>query len=230
MQHSHCHPRTNAVKRTATHPTKKQTLLTVINKDLTPPSSSRQSRLGLGPCLTEIWNGMPNGTANSRNFQISGENDNLQRLTKIFETNFSKIFVPFDSVPEFPEMLVQWIAPNVSEYKCLVIRFLSLSLVLTDFSQEKILKLTLSMGFLLFFCWCKGIWIGHYVNVIGKASNYFWHADVYFPCFIGDVCTQAMSEMLSVVVTRPWIAYFSKTPWIIFNYLFWNALHNHRLH
>jgi len=95
---------------------------------------------------------MPNGTANSRNFQISGENDNLQRLTKIFETNFSKIFVPFDSVPEFPEMLVQWIAPNVSEYKCLVIRFLSLSLVLTDFSQEKILKLTLSMGFLLFFC------------------------------------------------------------------------------
>ena len=65
-------------------------------------------------CPDEIRNGMPNGTETCRNFQILGKKDNLQRLTKILETNFSKISVPFDSVPEFPEILVQWIAPTVS--------------------------------------------------------------------------------------------------------------------
>jgi len=67
---------------------------------------------------------MPNGTENSRNFQISGKSDTLERLTKIFEMNFAKILVsyaavfsgitqrsPFDSVPEFPEFLVEWKAP-----------------------------------------------------------------------------------------------------------------------
>ena len=50
---------------------------------------------------------MPNGTGNSRNFQISGKKDNLWRLSKIFEMSFQKRSVPFDSVPEFPEILVQ---------------------------------------------------------------------------------------------------------------------------
>ena len=31
---------------------------------------------------------------------------NLQRLPKIIDTNFSKITVPFDSVPEFPEIFL----------------------------------------------------------------------------------------------------------------------------
>ena len=56
---------------------------------------------------------MPNGTGNSRNFQISGKRDNLWRLSKIFEMSFQKRSVPFDFVPEFPEILVQWIAPTV---------------------------------------------------------------------------------------------------------------------
>ena len=53
---------------------------------------------------------MPNGTGNFRNFQISGKKDNLRRLSTIFETNFQKRSVPFDFVPEFPEILVKWIA------------------------------------------------------------------------------------------------------------------------
>ena len=48
---------------------------------------------------------------NFRNFQISGKSDNLERLTKIFEMNFAKISVRFDSAPEFPEFLVEWKAP-----------------------------------------------------------------------------------------------------------------------
>ena len=56
---------------------------------------------------------MPNGTENSRNFQISGKSDNLEWLTKIFEMNFAKISVPIDSVPEFLEFLVEWKAPLV---------------------------------------------------------------------------------------------------------------------
>ena len=40
-------------------------------------------------------NEIPKGTGNSRNFQISGKKDNLQGLSKMFETNFSKIAVPF---------------------------------------------------------------------------------------------------------------------------------------
>ena len=39
-------------------------------------------------------------TENSQHFQISGKYDNLQELTKIFETLFSKITVPFDLVPD----------------------------------------------------------------------------------------------------------------------------------
>jgi len=49
-------------------------------------------------------------------FQISGKSDNLERLTKIFEMNFAKISVPFDSVPEFPELLVEWKAPLDSTF------------------------------------------------------------------------------------------------------------------
>ena len=49
--------------------------------------------------------GMPNGTENFRYFQIFGKKDNLSRLTGIFETKFSKYSVPFDFVPEFPEIL-----------------------------------------------------------------------------------------------------------------------------
>ena len=54
---------------------------------------------------------MPNGTGN---FQISRKKDNLRRLSTIFETNFQKRSVPFDFVPEFPEILVKWIAPLAS--------------------------------------------------------------------------------------------------------------------
>ena len=32
-------------------------------------------------------------------------------LSTIFETNFQKRSLPFDFVPEFPEILVKWIAP-----------------------------------------------------------------------------------------------------------------------
>ena len=56
---------------------------------------------------------MPNGTGNFRNFQISRKKDNLRRLSTIFETNFQKRSVPFDFVPEFPEILVKWIAPLI---------------------------------------------------------------------------------------------------------------------
>ena len=61
---------------------------------------------------------MPNGTGISRNFQISEKKDNLWRLSKIFEMCFQKRSVPFDFVPEFPEILVQWIAPHVSSCEC----------------------------------------------------------------------------------------------------------------
>ena len=37
--------------------------------------------------------------------------DNLRRLSTIFETNVQKRSVPFGFVPEFPEILVKWIAP-----------------------------------------------------------------------------------------------------------------------
>ena len=43
--------------------------------------------------------------------KISGEKDNLQMLTKIFETNFPEVTVPFDAVTEFSEILVKWIEP-----------------------------------------------------------------------------------------------------------------------
>jgi len=57
---------------------------------------------------------MPNGTENSWNFQISGKNDDLQRLTKNFKTNLLKISIPFDSVLGFLEILVKYIMPNIS--------------------------------------------------------------------------------------------------------------------
>ena len=55
---------------------------------------------------------MPNGSGNFRNFQISRKKDNLERLTEIFEMNFRKFSVPFDSEPEFSEILVEWNAPH----------------------------------------------------------------------------------------------------------------------
>ena len=50
-------------------------------------------------------NGLPNGTEKFWYFQVFGKKDNLERLTGIFETNFWKYSVPFDSVLEFPEIL-----------------------------------------------------------------------------------------------------------------------------
>jgi len=61
---------------------------------------------------------MPNGTENFRNLQISGKKDNLERLTEIFETSFRKLSVQFDFEPEFPEILVEWNAPQ--DYRLLV--------------------------------------------------------------------------------------------------------------
>ena len=55
---------------------------------------------------------MPNGTGNFRNFQVFRKKDNLRRLSTIFEMNFQKRSVPFDFVPEFPEVLVKWIPPK----------------------------------------------------------------------------------------------------------------------
>ena len=51
---------------------------------------------------------MPNGTGNFWNFQISRKKDNLKRWTKISETIFLKVSVPFDFEMEFPEILVEW--------------------------------------------------------------------------------------------------------------------------
>ena len=49
---------------------------------------------------------MPNGTGNFQKRTTSrGE-------SKFFETNFRKISVPFDFEPEFPEILVEWNAPQ----------------------------------------------------------------------------------------------------------------------
>ena len=40
--------------------------------------------------------------------------DNIERLTEIFEKIFRKFSVPFDSEPEFSEILVEWNAPLAS--------------------------------------------------------------------------------------------------------------------
>ena len=72
------------------------------------PIRSDPVRVLLTPDSNQVE--MPNGTGNFRNFQISRKKDNLQRLSTIFETNFQKLSVPFDFVPEFPEILVKWIA------------------------------------------------------------------------------------------------------------------------
>ena len=45
--------------------------------------------------------------------RTSGKWDNLERLTKISEMNFSKINVSFNFEPEFPEIVVEWITPFV---------------------------------------------------------------------------------------------------------------------
>ena len=58
---------------------------------------------------------MPNGTGNFRNFQISRKKDNLERWTEIFETIFRKLSVPLEFEPEFPEILVEWNAPDISQ-------------------------------------------------------------------------------------------------------------------
>ena len=55
----------------------------------------------------------PNGTENFRNFQISGKMNNLESLTRIFEMSFRKFSVPFDFLPEFSEILVEWNTPTV---------------------------------------------------------------------------------------------------------------------
>ena len=58
-----------------------------------------------------------NGTQNFRNFRISGKKDNLERLTEIFEKIFRKFSVPFDFEPEFSEILVEWNAPDVTDFR-----------------------------------------------------------------------------------------------------------------
>ena len=47
--------------------------------------------------------------------EISRKKDNLERWTEIFETIFRKLYVPFDFEPEFPEILVEWNAPDISQ-------------------------------------------------------------------------------------------------------------------
>ena len=51
-------------------------------------------------------NEIPNGTENSRNFQISGKKDSLLSLVvqNFSKKKFSKIAVPFDSVLNFPKI------------------------------------------------------------------------------------------------------------------------------
>ena len=46
--------------------------------------------------------------------------DNLERWTEIFETNFRKISVPFDFEPEFSEILAEWNPPTTSPKKLLL--------------------------------------------------------------------------------------------------------------
>ena len=87
----------------------------VDSKDLPPSCSfSRLKELGLIHTGVE----MPNGTGNFRNFQISRKKDNLERWTEIFETNFRKLSLPFDFEPEFPEILVEWNAPQLFCLPC----------------------------------------------------------------------------------------------------------------
>ena len=57
---------------------------------------------------------MPNGTGNFRNFQISRKKDNLERLTKICESNFRKLSVPFDLEQEFSEFWSNGTRPFIS--------------------------------------------------------------------------------------------------------------------
>ena len=46
---------------------------------------------------------------------ISKFPEKIQRLSTIFKTNFQKRSVLFDFVPEFPEILVKWIVPFISQ-------------------------------------------------------------------------------------------------------------------
>ena len=109
MQCCRCRQHGDASKRTQNHRWKKHTLHWLRSPESAAifTQQSRLEKLG----LSIQQNGMPNGTENSRNLQISGKSDNLEGLTKFFEMNFAKISVPFDSVPEFPEFLVEWKAP-----------------------------------------------------------------------------------------------------------------------
>ena len=47
--------------------------------------------------------------------EISRKKDNLERWTEIFETIFRKLSVPLEFEPEFPEILVEWNAPDISQ-------------------------------------------------------------------------------------------------------------------
>ena len=41
----------------------------------------------------------------------------FERLTEIFEMIFRKLSVPFDFEPEFSEILVEWNAPDVTDFR-----------------------------------------------------------------------------------------------------------------
>ena len=57
---------------------------------------------------------MPNGTGNFRNFQISRkEAGQPQEVDRDFRNHFWKLSVPSDFEPEFPEILVEWSAPEM---------------------------------------------------------------------------------------------------------------------
>ena len=67
---------------------------------------------------------MPNGTGNSRNFQISGKKD------KSFEMSFQKRSVPSAFVPEFPGILVQWIAPYTGQLGLILIGLILILMII----------------------------------------------------------------------------------------------------
>ena len=90
---------------------------------------------------------MPNGTGIFRNFQISRKKDNLERWTKIFETNFWKLSVPLDFEPEFPEIqLVEWNASRSSICcKCIGNDVI---IIIIGITQQQKLKFSLPWGIL----------------------------------------------------------------------------------
>ena len=74
-------------------------------------------RVGRKWALAEIveWNGI------FREFQFSGILAQPLDIDQNFRNEFPELSVPFDFVPEFPEILVQWIAPRVFLCCCIVI-------------------------------------------------------------------------------------------------------------